>query len=149
VINPINSTQDQSGSGAPNATFIELFPLVSPQMIFCLRSQYGPLDPNTFVSLPLVIRATGVGFSDNGDTYRTNTIAYHLTLRHTCGNGRIDDGEQCDPAAPDTCSGFCAIPQGATNGTCSQDENRKCRGDGDCQGVCMTPNTPTECVCVY
>jgi hypothetical protein len=149
IMNPITSTQDLSGSGSPNVTFIQLNPLVTPQMIYCLRSQYAPLPPDTFVSLPLTIRATAVGFSDAGDTYRSNTIAYHLTLRHTCGNGRIDDGEECDPAAPDVCSGFCVLPQGATSGTCSNNPSRPCRGDVDCQGVCATPNTPTECVCLY
>src|SRR5262249_25173374 len=143
------SRQDQSGSGSPNVTFIQMVPLVPPQIFQCLRSQYAPLPADTFVSLPLVIRATAVGFSDSGDTYRSNTIAYHLTLRHTCGNGRIDNGEFCDPLAPDVCSGFCVLPQGATNGTCSQDQQRACRADSDCQGTCATPNTPTECVCLY
>ncbi|HYR95109.1 MAG TPA: hypothetical protein VEM57_00180 [Candidatus Binatus sp.] len=149
VINPITSKQDQSGSGSPNVTFIQMLPLVTPQMIYCMRGQYAPLDPNTFVSLPLVIRATGVGFSDSGAEYRTNTIAYHLTLRHSCGNGRVDDGELCDPAAPFTCAGFCVIPPGAPNGTCSNESRRLCRADPDCQGTCNPPNNPTECVCVY
>ena len=149
VVNPITSNQDQSVSGKPNVTFIQMLPLVTPQMIYCLRSQYAPLPPDTFVSLPLVIRATGVGQSDSGDEYRTNTISYHLTLRHTCGNGRVDDGEQCDPGAPEVCFGFCAIPQGAANGTCSHDAKKLCRSDVDCQGSCSPPNNPTECVCVY
>jgi hypothetical protein len=149
VVNPITSSQDQSISGKPNVTFIEMLPLVSPQIINCLRSQYAQLSADLFVSFPLVIRATAVGQSDSGDTYRSNTISYHLTLRHTCGNGRVDDGELCDPMAPDTCFGFCVLPQGATNGTCSQDDQRVCRNDGDCQGTCSPPNNPTECVCLY
>lgn len=126
-----------------------MLPLVSPQTIGCLRSQYAPLSADLFTSLPLVIRATAVGRSDSGDQYRSNTLAYHLTLRHTCGNGRIDDGEKCDTAAPDVCSGFCVIPQGAANGTCSNEVARLCRADADCHGSCSPPNNPTECTCVY
>src|SRR5438552_4077846 len=149
VVNPVNSTVDQSGSGRPNVTFIQMLPFVSPQMINCLRAQYAPLSTDLFTSLSLVIRATVVGVSDTGDTFRANPIRYTLNLRHTCGNGRIDDGEQCDPHAPSTCLGHCLIPQGATNGLCSNNKNHFCLVDTDCQGICLPPNDPSECICVY
>jgi len=149
VVNPVNSTFDQSGSGRPNVTFIQMLPFVSPQMINCLRAQYAPLSTDLFTSLSLVIRASVVGVSDTGDTFRANPIRYTLNLRHTCGNGRIDDGEQCDPNAPSTCLGHCIIQQGQTNGTCSANKDRLCLSEADCQGVCSPPNNPTECVCVY
>ncbi len=149
VINPINSTLDQSGSGRPNVTFVQMLPFVTPQMINCLRAQYAPLSTDLFTSLSLVIRATVFGTSDTGDTFRANPIRYTLNLRHSCGNGRIDDGEQCDPNAPTTCRGFCVISQGATNGLCSNNKNHFCLVDTDCQGICLPPNDPSECICVY
>jgi hypothetical protein len=30
-----------SGSGAPNVTFVQLLPLVSPDLLACLRAQYA------------------------------------------------------------------------------------------------------------
>ncbi len=96
-----------------------------------------------------MIRATVFGTSDTGDTFRANPISYTLNLRHSCGNGRIDDGEQCDPNAPTTCLGFCVISQGATNGLCSNNKNHFCLVDTDCQGICLPPNDPSECICVY
>ena len=149
VINPINSDLDQSGSGRPNVTFMQMIPFVSPQLISCLRDQYAPLSTDLFTSLSLVIRASVFGVSDAGDTFKANPISYTLNLRHTCGNGRVDDGEQCDPNAPSTCLGFCVVPQGQTNGSCSNNKDLLCLTDFDCQGVCYPPNNPTECVCVY
>ncbi|HUE29970.1 MAG TPA: hypothetical protein VMR79_03800 [Verrucomicrobiae bacterium] len=149
VINPINSNINQSGAGAPNVTLVQMVPFVSPQLISCLRDQYAPLSTDLFTSLSLVIRATVFGVSDTGDSFQANPINYTLNLRHTCGNGRIDDGEECDPNAPTTCFGFCVIPSGQTNGTCSNNKNLLCLGDSDCHGVCSPPNNPTECVCVY
>ena len=75
----------------------------------------------------------------------TNTIRYTLTLRHTCGNGRIDDGEQCDPNSTiDTCSGYCNA------GTCTLPAGRGCTTDADCsQGTCITPDDPSECACTF
>jgi len=149
IINPINSTLDQSGAGRPNTTFVQMLPFVTPQMIGCLRAQYAPLSTDLFASLSLVIRATVFGQSDAGDMFRANPISYTLNLRHTCGNGRIDDGENCDPNAPSTCVGFCVIAQGQTNGACSTNKDHLCQQDADCIGICSPPNNPTECVCVY
>ena len=149
VVNPVNSGVSQSGSGAANTTFIQLLPLVTPQLINCLRGQYAPLSTDLFTSLSLVIRATVFGQSDVGDAYASNSIGYALNLRHTCGNGRIDDGENCDPNAPTTCVGFCVIPQGQTSGACSTNKDHLCQHDADCMGLCSPPDNPTECMCVY
>src|SRR2546428_5625593 len=135
VINPINSTFDQSGAGRPNVTFVQMIPFVSPQLISCLRAQYAPLSTDLFTSLSLVIRATVFGVSDTGDTFRANPISYTLNLRHSCRNGRIDDGTQCDSNAPSTCLGFCVIPQGQTHGSCSNTKDLTCLADRDCQRV--------------
>ena len=144
-LSPSNSTQDTSSSGAPNVAFVEMLPLVTPQLVSCLRTQYAALSTDVFSSLQLIIRATAVGQSDSGTTYRSNPISYSLTLRHTCGNGRVDDGEQCDasPLAPNTCIGVCS------GGHCSQADGVPCTVDSDCLGTCMPQNTPSECLCVY
>jgi hypothetical protein len=148
-LDPINAEPPSSISGAPNVAFVQLLPMLSPQLIHCLRSQYAPLPTSVFVSLPLVITATAYGTSDSGDSFRTNPIRYTVSLRHTCGNGRVDDGEQCDPNAPDTCIGFCDIGQGAAIGKCTNNESLGCRSDSDCAGVCVPQNQPSECICVY
>jgi len=143
VLNPINSTTDTSESGAPNIALIQVLPLVSTQMFNCLRGQYAPLPTDLYSSLPIVIRATVVGTSDSGDTYRSNSLAYTLNLRHTCGNGRLDDGEMCDPSTPfsscfDTCtSNICGV------------SGAPCNTSADCVGQCIDGNSPSECVCVY
>ena len=99
---------------------------------------------DTLVSLPLVIRAVATARADSGEVYRSNTARYTLTLRHTCGNGRIDDGEQCDPNAPDACSGFCNL------GSCTLPVGRACTTDADClTGTCIAPDDPSECICTY
>lgn len=143
LINPVNGMTDNSSSGAPNVAFVQLIPMVSPQLLACLREQYAGLSTDLFVSLPLVIRAYAVGRSDSGEVYKTNVVRYTLTLRHTCGNGRVDDGEECDPNAPSTCLGTCQ------DGRCSQSESLTCASDADCQGVCIAPDDPSECICVY
>ena len=109
----------------------------------------APLSTDLYSSLSLVIRATVFGQSDTGEMFKANPISYTLNLRHSCGNGRVDDGELCDPNGLETCRGFCVIPQGQTNGSCSNDKNRLCQFDADCQGVCTPPNIPQECVCAY
>ena len=143
LLNPINSTQDVSGSGAPNTAFVQIIPMVSTQMFTCLRSQYAPLSTDVLSSLALVIRATAVGFSDAGDTFRTNPISYTLNLRHTCGNGRLDDLEQCDPTTP-----FNSCYEDCLAGACAQ-TGRPCVSSLDCPGSCLTGNSPSECSCIF
>lgn len=143
VLNPANGMTGNSSSGAPNVGFIQMVPMVSPQLIACLREQYAGLSTDLFVSLPLVIKANAVGVADSGEEYRSNTIRYTLTLRHTCGNGRVDDGEACDPNAANTCFGVCET------GKCSQNENLACIDSSDCIGVCTAPDNPSECGCSY
>jgi hypothetical protein len=142
-INPVNSTQSSSNSGAPNVAFLQLLPAVTPDLISCLRAQYAPLPADVFVSLPLVIRATVVARSDAGEVYRSNTTRFTLSLRHLCGNQRVDDGEQCDPTTPfNSCASVCEdnVCLGTTVG---------CEVNSDCTGVCLPVGTPTECNCVF
>jgi hypothetical protein len=143
-INPANSNDD-GPSGAPNVAFVEMLPMVTPQLFHCLRDQYAQLSTQIYVSLSLVIRARVYGVSDAGDNFVTNPILYNLTLRHTCGNGRIDDGESCDPSATaDACgSAIC------DSGFCSLNPGRACTIDADCSGVCLPSNDPMECSCVF
>jgi len=142
-LNPSNGTTGSSSSGEPNVAFIQMLPLVSPQLLQCLRDQYAGLSTDLFVSLPLVIKATAVGRADSGETYNSNTLRYTLTLRHTCGNGRVDDGETCDPNAPNTCVGACK------DNFCTQSTSLACSTDADCVGTCVAPDDPSECICVY
>jgi hypothetical protein len=142
-LNPPNSTDLGGPSGAPNVAFLQLLPQVSPQLFQCLRSQYAALPTDVLVSLPLVIRATAVGRSDSGEVYRTNTVAFTLNLRHQCGNARLDDGEQCDPATP-----FSSCFQDCENNVCSV-TGAPCLSSGDCPGTCLPQGIPSECVCVF
>lgn len=143
-LNPLGSPVSSSNSGAPNVAFIQLVPMVSPQLINCLRSQYTSLSTDVLSSIPLVINARAMGRGDNGDKFFTNTISYTLTLRHVCGNGRVDDGELCDPNAPNTCLlGACE------DGTCAGDDRFACASSADCVGTCQPAGVPSECVCVY
>lgn len=142
-LDPIDSEITGSNSGAPNVAFVQMIPMVSPQLIQCLRSQYTPLPTDVLSSVPLVISAKAVGRADDGSTYRTNTIRYTLTLRHVCGNGRLDDGEECDPNAPNTC--FLGLCQ---DGECG-DSGFPCFSDADCIGTCSEAGDPFECNCVF
>jgi hypothetical protein len=143
-LNPVNSTQPIAGTGAPNVGFIQMLPMLPPEMIHCLRTEYVGRASSAFTSLVLVARAVVKGISDSGDTFRSNAIPYTVTLRHSCGNGRVDDGEVCDPAAVgSTCVGVCS------NGTCSQSTAVSCTSDADCQGACVAADDPSECTCLY
>ena len=123
-------TQDDRESGLP---YLRRIPAL------------GWLFKRMLVSLPLVIKANAVGRADSGDIYRSNTARYTLTLRHTCSNGRVDDGEQCDPnAVVDLCDGRCV------GGACTIPNGAACTTDGDCvQGTCVAPDDPSECTCSY
>jgi len=144
-MDPVNSSNTTSDSGAPNVAFIEMLPLVSPELFDCLRAEYVGRAASLFVSLPLIVRATAVGTSDTGDTFRSNTIAYTLNLRHSCGNGRVDDGEVCDPTTPfNSCVDVCQ------SGTCSQSGLPCDPVSNPCPlGACTPQDIPSECVCVF
>jgi hypothetical protein len=119
LIPPAGAGGAVSASGAPNVAFLQLVPLVGPGLIECLHGAYATLPTRVLASLPLVASVSAVGTSDAGDAYRSNTVHYTLDLRHTCGNGRVDDGEECDPAST----------------------------LGGCPGMCQPQGTPEECRC--
>jgi len=122
-----------SGSGAPNVVFLQLFPMLPPETLTCLRDQYDSLDTTSFSSMPLVFKARAYGMTDSGDQVQTQNFRYTLTLRHQCGNARVDNGEQCDPAAP---FNSCVIEgEGAD--------------DPPIVGSCEPQGIPSECLCVF
>jgi hypothetical protein len=135
-----------TGSGAPHVAFLNIFPLVSSQVIHCLREQYTSLPSDLYVSFPLVVRAVATGITDSGDTVKTQPISFTLTLRHLCGNGRIDDGESCDPNAPNNC--FAGICDTETS-SCASNQDVPCTTDADCQGSCIAQEDPMQCNCIY
>lgn len=145
LIPPANSVDHPvSGSGQDNAVFLQINPIVSPQLLYCLRQAYASLDATLFTSFPLVITARASGTSDAGKSYKSNDTSYHLTLRHTCGNGRVDDGEFCDPnAIVNTCAGACA------SGICTNNAALACATPADCVGTCIAVGDPMECNCSY
>jgi len=135
-----------TGSGAPNVGFANLFPMVDAQVIGCLREQYAGLPANVYTSFPLIIRAVATGTTDSGQKIKTNAIKFTLTLQHFCGNGRVDAGEVCDPNAPGQCNaGFC-VPE---EGTCKGNTSIFCQTDADCQGRCIQEGDPNECNCLF
>lgn len=142
-LDPALSTASHSSSGAPDVAFVPLRPLVPTGIIQCLREQYAGLPTEMFSSLSLVARVTAYGVDDLGRAFRSNPVSYTLNLRHVCGNGRVDDGEECDPSAPSQCGGAC---QG---GTCSNAPGVACLADQDCVGTCSAQGAPTECTCAY
>ncbi len=143
-LDPTGGSDVSSGSGAANTAFLQLLPLVSSDLIQCLREQYATLPTATLVSIPLVARVVVTGISDAGDTYQSNPISYTLNMRHTCGNGRVDDGEQCDLSSGiNTClGGIC------TNNSCTL-SHTPCATNNDCVGTCTAPGTTTECSCIF
>jgi hypothetical protein len=142
---PAGGDAGNTGSGQSNAVFAQLLPMVSAQVIECLREQYTGLPTTVYTSFPLVIRAVVVGQADDGSNFRSNPLQYTLTLRHLCGNGRTDDGEECDPNGPNTCG---ADHCDTTAHTCMI-SGAACAGDAQCAGVCVPQNDPSECTCEY
>jgi hypothetical protein len=135
-----------TGAGVTHLAFVGLFPMVDTQVLSCLREQYSGLPANVYVSFPLVIRAVATGITDSGKTLKSNPIQFTLTLLHLCGNGRIDNGEVCDPNAPNTCD---IGPCDATAGVCRGDASVRCQTDAECAGRCLQEGDPMECSCLY
>jgi hypothetical protein len=134
-----------SGSGAPGVAFLQLLPLVSPDLVACLRAQYARLSTSVMTALPLVATVTASATGDVGGRYRSNPVTYTLLLRHACGNGRVDDGEECDASSGD---GACRVGP-CTQGQCSADLGRACATDADCAGACLPRGDPSECTCAF
>jgi len=140
----VGARLEASGSGAASSiAFVRLLPLVSPSLLSCLREQFAVVPIETMASLPLVASVTARATSDGGQAYRSNPARYTLSLLHTCGNGRVDDGEECDPKAP---GGSCHVGPCA-NGSCMAAPDRACATDDDCAGTCGAPGTANECAC--
>jgi hypothetical protein len=141
-----------SNSGLPNVAFIQVFPQYSADLINCIRDEYASLPSAAFTSLPLIAKTKVYGIADNGDRFRSNTIRYTLTLQHVCGNGRIDNFEECDPTvagaggAPATQCTFGAVCAG---GECVRNPTRACASSADCIGTCADQGARNECSCVY
>ena len=137
---------DSSGSGLPNVAFLQVLPMVSASVFSCLREQYAVLPSDVYTNFPLIIKARAYGIADNGDRFTSNVIKYTLDLRHTCGNGRLDDNEDCDLTASGTpCSGFAVC----VDNTCFGDPTRGCNSDADCIGTCQLAGSAEECTCTY
>jgi len=146
---PVGTPPDfgNTGAGTPHLAFVQLLPMVDAQVLSCLREQYSGLPPNVYVSLPLVIRAVATGIADNGHTLKSNAIKFTLSLLHLCGNGRIDQGETCDPNGSDTCN---VGPCDTTANICRDtDLTIFCQTDADCAGRCLPEGDPNECSCLY
>lgn len=148
--NPLASPS--SNSGRQNVAFVQVFPQYGADLLSCVREEFGPLPADVFTSLSLVAKSKIYGRADNGERYRSNTIRYTLTLLHTCGNGRIDNLEECDPTVTDPGGGV--VPQCTgralcANSVCFENPTRACVTDADCLGTCGDQGTPTECTCFY
>jgi hypothetical protein len=145
---PLGTDPDfgNTGSGVAHIAFVNLFPMVNTQVIHCLREQYTSLPTDLYASFPLIIRAVATGVTDAGKIVKSNPIQFTLTLRHLCGNGRLDDGERCDPNAPESCGLGRCDPQAFT---CANDDEVACVTDADCQGSCIPQGDPMECNCAY
>jgi len=142
-----------SNSGRPNTAFIQVFPQYGADLLACIRDQFGVLPTDVAASVPVVAKSKIYGRSDSGKRYRSNTIRYTLTLLHTCGNGLIDNFEDCDSSVvapgggvPVQCTSraVCGV-----DSTCNANKTRPCLVDSDCIGTCGDQGTPTECSCFY
>jgi hypothetical protein len=144
-LDAVVSETEPSSSGLPNVGFAQLLPLVSPQVMECLHAQYGGLPTDVYASLPIVMAVRATGAADSGKNFTSNTVRYTLTLRHVCGNGRVDDGEDCDPNAANTCLlGSCST----SDHVCGTSK-LPCTTDADCIGTCQAAGNASECTCVY
>jgi hypothetical protein len=146
------SAPESSNSGRPNVAFVQVLPQYSPDLLGCIRDELSTLPPEAFTSLALVAKSKIFGRADNGHRYRSNTIRYTLTLLHTCGNGRIDNIEECDASVTgpggvpvQQCDGeaFCV------NSVCFANPGRLCATDADCVGTCGDQGSRVECTCFY
>ncbi len=135
-----------TGSGVAHIAFVNLFPMVSSQVIHCLREQYAALPSDLYVSFPLIIRAVANGRTEIGEKVRSNPLQLTVTLLHLCGNGRIEDGEMCDPSAPNTCN---VGPCNVTGQSCQGAPSIPCLTDADCAGTCLPQGDPLECSCLF
>ena len=123
---------------------MQMISLVPSQMIHCLRDQYASMPTDMLVSMPLVVKVRAHGTSDSGEAFRSNWISYTLSLRHTCGNGRKDDLEECDPTAPNNaCASACVA------GFCAGNVDHPCASTADCAGSCIGNGVPSECTCQF
>ena len=141
-----------SNSGRPNVAFVQVFPQFGADLLACIRTEFGPLPTEAFTSLSLVAKSKIYGRADSGDRYRSNTIRYTLTLLHTCGNGRIDNFEECDPTVTAPGGGVAVQCTGralCANSVCAENSTRPCVTDADCIGTCGDQGTPVECTCFY
>jgi hypothetical protein len=132
-----------TASGVGHVAFVNLFPMVNSQVIHCLREQYAGLPADVFVTFPLIIRAVATGRTETNETVKSNPIQFTLNLLHLCGNGRVEPGEECDPAAPNACNnGPCTV-----GGACQRNPALGCVTDADCAGTCLPAGDPLECSC--
>jgi hypothetical protein len=141
-----------SSSGTPNVAFVQVFPMYSSDLLSCIRDEFSGLPTDVFSSLPLVAKSKIFGRADNGEKYRSNTIRYTLTLVNSCGNGRIDNFEECDPAITDPGGGTvvqCANNTFCANGSCLNNPTRTCTVNADCVGTCAGQGSRIECTCIY
>jgi len=126
-------TTGGSGSGQPNSTFLQLLPMMSPQTLACVRDQYAALPSANLTSLSVAFRTRAYGVTDAGDKINTQTARYTVTFAHLCGNARLDNFEECDPASP---INTCVIPSEVAD-------------EPPLIGTCEPPGIPTECLCAY